>query len=175
MIRVRACTMRRRCHNSCRRSRFSELGTQICGKRFFVPNVGSVAHPGDPSSASALALSSRLHLRSATQTATRPRVARTSARGRWLPSHPPFSPASAGRTLPPPPDALAASPGTLRCRYPPKLFAETPVEIYPIMIIVRLLSPEPVWLALAPPTFLGRREPTLSWNQLHSLTGVDEC
>ena len=33
MIRVRACTMRCRCHSSCRRSRFSQLGTQICGKR----------------------------------------------------------------------------------------------------------------------------------------------
>jgi hypothetical protein len=34
MIRVRICTNRRRCHNSCRRSRFSGLGTQICGKLF---------------------------------------------------------------------------------------------------------------------------------------------
>ena len=33
MMRVRACTIRCRCHSSCRRSRFSELGTQICGKR----------------------------------------------------------------------------------------------------------------------------------------------
>src|SRR5271169_4572799 len=33
MIRVRACTMRCRCHSSCRRSRFSQLGTQIRGKR----------------------------------------------------------------------------------------------------------------------------------------------
>jgi hypothetical protein len=31
MIRVRACTMRCRCHSSCRRSRFSPLGTQIFG------------------------------------------------------------------------------------------------------------------------------------------------
>ena len=33
MIRVRACTIRCRCHSRCRRSRFSPLGTQICGKR----------------------------------------------------------------------------------------------------------------------------------------------
>jgi hypothetical protein len=33
MIRVRACTIRCRCHSSCRRSRFSQLGTQISGKR----------------------------------------------------------------------------------------------------------------------------------------------
>jgi len=33
LIRVRACTKRCRCHSSCRRSRFSQLGTQICGKR----------------------------------------------------------------------------------------------------------------------------------------------
>ena len=33
MIRVRICTNRCRCHSSCRRSRFSGLGTQICGKR----------------------------------------------------------------------------------------------------------------------------------------------
>src|SRR5215469_7407229 len=32
IIRVRACTMRCRCHSSCRISRFSQLGTQICGK-----------------------------------------------------------------------------------------------------------------------------------------------
>src|SRR5438874_1609823 len=35
MMRVRTCTMRCRCHNSCRRSRFSQLGTQICGKSSF--------------------------------------------------------------------------------------------------------------------------------------------
>src|SRR5216684_6464692 len=34
MIRVRICTNRCRCHNSCRKSRFSGLGTQICGKLF---------------------------------------------------------------------------------------------------------------------------------------------
>src|SRR5215470_5523185 len=33
MMRVRACTIRCRCHSSCRRSRFSQLGTQIRGKR----------------------------------------------------------------------------------------------------------------------------------------------
>src|SRR5437879_10091898 len=38
MIRVRICTMRCRCHNSCRRSRFSPLGTQILGKRFSISN-----------------------------------------------------------------------------------------------------------------------------------------
>ena len=36
MIRVRACTIRCRCHSSCRRSRFSQLGTQIRGKRFSI-------------------------------------------------------------------------------------------------------------------------------------------
>src|SRR5205814_3691366 len=35
MMRVRTCTMRCRCHNSCRRSRFSQLGTQIRGKSSF--------------------------------------------------------------------------------------------------------------------------------------------
>jgi hypothetical protein len=34
MIRVRACTIRCRCHNNCRRSRFSQLGTQTWGNRF---------------------------------------------------------------------------------------------------------------------------------------------
>src|SRR6266852_8347013 len=38
MIRVRACTIRCRCHSSCRRSRFSQLGTQICGKSSFIIN-----------------------------------------------------------------------------------------------------------------------------------------
>jgi hypothetical protein len=39
MTRVRACTMRCRCHSSCRRSRFSQLGTQICGKSSFNINL----------------------------------------------------------------------------------------------------------------------------------------
>src|SRR5882724_10403558 len=38
MIRVRACTIRCRCHSSCRRSRFSPFGTQICGKSSFSIN-----------------------------------------------------------------------------------------------------------------------------------------
>jgi hypothetical protein len=38
MIRVRACTIRCRSHSSCRRSRFSELGTQIRGKRSSRPS-----------------------------------------------------------------------------------------------------------------------------------------
>src|SRR5580692_2412689 len=38
MMRVRACTIRCRCHSSCRRSRFSPLGTQILGKRFSISN-----------------------------------------------------------------------------------------------------------------------------------------
>jgi hypothetical protein len=33
--RIRACTIRWRCHSSCRRSRFSQLATQICGKSSF--------------------------------------------------------------------------------------------------------------------------------------------
>ena len=33
MIRVRVCTIRCRCHSSCRRSLFSPLATQIRGKR----------------------------------------------------------------------------------------------------------------------------------------------
>jgi hypothetical protein len=37
-MRVRACTMRCRCHSSCRRSRFSQLGTQICGNRSSTSN-----------------------------------------------------------------------------------------------------------------------------------------
>ena len=35
---VRICTSRCRCQSSCRRSRFSGLGTQICRKRFFTSN-----------------------------------------------------------------------------------------------------------------------------------------
>src|SRR6478672_11214070 len=35
MIRVRVGTMRCRCQSSCRRSRFSQLGTQILGKSSF--------------------------------------------------------------------------------------------------------------------------------------------
>src|SRR6478735_7540801 len=38
------------------------------------------------------------------------------------------------------------------------------------MIIVRLLSPEPFWLVRHHQSLPGSREPTLSWNQLRSLT-----
>src|SRR5215469_10492424 len=41
MMRVRACTIRCRCHSSCRRSRFSQLGTQIGGKRSSIINRSS--------------------------------------------------------------------------------------------------------------------------------------
>ena len=39
--RVRACTIRCRCHSSCRRSRFSQLATQIRGKRSSSSNRSS--------------------------------------------------------------------------------------------------------------------------------------
>jgi hypothetical protein len=70
-----------------------------------------------------------------------------------------------GRTSPPRRDALAAFPGTLRSRYPPKLFLETRYgNLLLIMIIVRLLSPEPVgWFCHHQLTRVS--EPTLSWNQ----------
>src|SRR6185312_102747 len=79
----------------------------------------SVAHPVDPSSACARVWhESRLHLRSATQTATLSPGARTSARARWLPCPRTPSPRpELGRTSPPQPDALAVFPGTLRCQY----------------------------------------------------------
>src|SRR5258706_453148 len=45
---------------------------------------------------------------------------------RWLPFPPtPPAPPEHGRTSPPLRDGLIAFPGTLRSRYPPKLFAET--------------------------------------------------
>jgi len=55
MIRVRACTIRCRCHSSCRRSRFSQLGTQIRGNDLRSVVAESAVHPGDPSSACVLA------------------------------------------------------------------------------------------------------------------------
>src|SRR6185312_5189146 len=87
----------------------------------------SVAHPVDPSSACVRAeCESRLRLRSATQTPVRPQAVRTSERVRWLPCpRVPSGRLEHGRTSPPPRDALAAFPGTLRSRYLPKLFVET--------------------------------------------------
>src|SRR5258708_25194958 len=41
MIRVRICTSRCRCQSSCRRSRFSGLGTQMRGKRFSSSNFSN--------------------------------------------------------------------------------------------------------------------------------------
>src|SRR5208282_428061 len=128
MIRVRACTMRCRCHSSCRRSRF--LPTRypdLLESDLRAASAGSVARPADRSSACVHAwYESRLRPRSTTRTATRPATVRTSGRVRW----PPFPPAPSGppehdRTSPPLPDELIAFPGTLRYRYPPKLFAET--------------------------------------------------
>ena len=91
--------MRCRCHSSCRRSRFSQLGTQICGKRSSSSKLQNqlrilairllLAHP--------LRCESRPRLRSTTQTATRPAVARTSVRVRWLPC--PRAPSFPGREI----------------------------------------------------------------------------
>src|SRR6185369_772793 len=87
----------------------------------------SVVHPADPSSACVLACcGSPRHLRSTTQSVVRPAVVRTSLPARWLPFLPvPSCLPEHGRTSPPLRDALIVFPGTLRCQYPPKQFAET--------------------------------------------------
>ena len=113
MTRVRACTMRWRCHSSCRRSRFSQLGTQIRGESSFSINSESVAHPGDPSSVCVLAwLGSRLRRPSTTRSSAPPAVVQTSAHAHWLPSPraPLFpGPRDYGRTSPLPRDAAVAA------------------------------------------------------------------
>ncbi len=48
IIRVRACTMRWRCHSSWRRSRFSQLGTQIGGSRPSATSPEYAVHLVDP-------------------------------------------------------------------------------------------------------------------------------
>src|SRR5215469_11808983 len=79
MIRVCACTMRSRCHCSCPRSRFSQLGTQTGGKSSFNNKPRIAAHLADPTSAyTPVCAVSRPHLPSTTRTATPPAVVRTS-------------------------------------------------------------------------------------------------
>jgi hypothetical protein len=161
MIRVRACTMRWRCHSSCRRSRFSQLGTQICGNR----SSSSNCKISRASWRSVFCLrirwcGSRLHRRSTTQSATRPAAVQTSAHARWPPfRHAPAGPQPSprGKTSPPRRDAPAAFPETLPCPYRPKRFAETRGEnLLLVMIIVRLLSPEPVGWIQHHQLYLGR-------------------
>ena len=129
MIRVRACTKRRRCHNSCRRSRFSQIGTQIRGKSSFSRSFRMCC----ASCRSVFCLRARLlwirsRLRSTTQTAVPPTVVRTSVHVCWLPyRHAPSAPPPPehGRTSPHPGDAAVVFPETLPCQYPRTRFAET--------------------------------------------------
>ena len=83
MIRVRACTIRCPCHNSCRRSRFSQIGTQIRGKR----SSSSKRKISRASSRSVFCLRTgllpiSLHRRSTTQGSA------TNGHVHWLPSQP---------------------------------------------------------------------------------------
>jgi hypothetical protein len=54
MIRVRACTIRCRCHNSCRRSRFSSIGTQIRSLGSVIRGLDSGRFGEAPSDSSAV-------------------------------------------------------------------------------------------------------------------------
>ena len=109
--------------------------------------------------------------RSTTPCSVLPAVARTSALARWLPSPraPSFpGPRAHGKQL------LASCPAPSRrssliplCPYPQTQFAESSGGIVSYSQHIGSFSPEPFgWLA--PPSLLGRWEPTLSWNQLHS-------
>ena len=92
MIRVRALAPcdAGTCHSSCRRSRFSQFGTQIWRKVILQhqPAISAV-HPGDPSSACAPAShGSPLHPRSTAHTATRRAVVSSNQRACPLCLHP---------------------------------------------------------------------------------------
>ena len=115
--------MRCRCHSSCRRSRFSQLGTQIRGKPSSSSKRRISCASGDRSFASAPAwCGSGLRLQSTTQTATPTSIVRTNGRARWLPfSHALSALPERDRISPPLRGALIAFPETLRSRYPPKL------------------------------------------------------
>jgi hypothetical protein len=89
MIRVRACTIRCRCHNSCRRSRFSQLGTQICGKRSSNNNCRiSCASWRSvfclPTRLLRISAASPIHSSNCSSASSR----QTSERAHWLPSQP---------------------------------------------------------------------------------------
>jgi hypothetical protein len=123
---------------------------------------------GDPSSPSVLVwFGSRLLPPPSTQTATRPAAVQTNAHARWLPSpHVPWLPTPLDRDKTSPPSSRCSS---LRsCNSPvsvsTKQFVGSPGgNRILIMIIVRLLSPEPFgWLAS--PKFTRASEPKLSWN-----------
>src|ERR1700733_4448153 len=78
-IRVRACTMRCRCHNNCRRRDSASSEPRCRESNLSTSSAESVARPGDPSSASAPASSEwRPHPRSTTQRSTPPAVVQTS-------------------------------------------------------------------------------------------------
>ncbi len=121
MIRVRACTIRCRCHNHCRRSRFSQLGTQTWGNRFSSSKRRISCVSADPSSVCALASSgSQSRLRSTARTPTRRAAVQTNERAhslpsRGAPSHPGFR--VRGRNSPLPRGAPVVVPVALLCPY----------------------------------------------------------
>src|ERR1019366_7761147 len=90
----------------------------------------SAAHPGDPSSASALAsYGSRQRRRSTTRSSAPPAAVQTSAHAHWLPSlHVPslLGPPDRGRTSPPPRDAAVDAPRIRLFRSPQKQFVGSP-------------------------------------------------
>src|SRR6266853_505560 len=181
MIRVRACTMRCRCHSSCRRSRFSQLGTQICGKSSFSSNFRISC----ASWRSVFCLRTRLVRISAASPVHNSRFSSASSRSNQracpLASIPTRSFIPLGR------ESAVELLRFLAVLQPPLLQFST-VGIHKRNLLegrvviasynhhVRLLSPEPFgWFA--PPKLTRVWEPTLLWSQLHqqSMNRVRLC
>src|SRR5215475_13161345 len=168
MIRVRACTMRCRCHSSCRRSRFSQLGTQIGGKSSFSINPRICC----ASCRSVFCLRPRLRRISYPQLELqlRQQLFEPACVSAGLHPHthlPTASRQSTVELLRP----LAVRESLLLqlsgfCIDKSNLL-EARMVIAPYNDHVRLLSPS-LLVGFAPPTLLRALEPTLSWNQLHS-------
>ena len=154
-MRVRACTMRCRCHSSCRRSRFSQLGTLMGGK----PSFSNKPRICCASFRSVFCLRrvcgvSRTHLPSTTRTAVPLAVVRTSVRVRWLPYLATRSRQSTVELLRPLAVRQPTATSALGFRYREKQFVESSDGNHIYSGRVGSFLPSPL-VGLAPPTLLG--------------------
>src|SRR6266851_2666391 len=178
MRRVRACTIRCRCHSSCRRSRFSQLGTQICGKSSLSINFKISC----ASWRSVFCLRTRLVRISAASPIHNSKVSSASSRSNQracplasIPTHT-FSPWAALTV------EFFRFLAVLQCpllQFPSFGFHKS--NLLKARVIIASYNDH----CSAPSSraffgwfqhhqsLLGSREPTLSWNQLHSQPGLD--
>src|SRR5215469_666701 len=173
IIRVRACTIRCRCHSSCRRSRFSQLGTQNPWKTIF--HQQAQQQPGIFSIRLRLAYPLAFNLRRVADPQLKVQLRQQS-----------FKPAcmSTGFHTHSHLHSLCRQVSVKLFRFlavlQPPFFIRSGLGIHKRNLLeARVIiasyndhcpAPfsEPTWLVLAPPSLLGASEPALLWDQFRS-------